>query len=51
MEFAWMEPLEKLIGSLWNVHDSLDLHDPFECSAIQKCVAAFSVFGDGQNHD
>jgi hypothetical protein len=22
------EPLEKLIGSLWNVHDSLDLHDP-----------------------
>ncbi len=28
MEFAWMEPLEKLIGSLWNVHDSLDLHDP-----------------------
>ncbi len=21
------EPLEKLIGSLWNVHDSMDLHD------------------------
>jgi hypothetical protein len=28
MEFAWREPLEKLIGSLWSVHDSLDLHDP-----------------------
>ncbi len=35
VECAW------LFGSTWS----------FECSAIQKCVAAFSVFGDGQNHD
>jgi hypothetical protein len=43
--------LEKLIGSLWKCAWLFGSTWSFECSAIQKCVAAFSVFGDGQNHD